>query len=192
MAKTGLVEFKEVVADFRDLGALAVKGAVAVPLIDVWLKIGPPPAQAIAGLASLIEVIAAAWVFQFGFNREEERLRLWMKAALAVFVLCLVSSLALLQRFTVMPGQGRERVVEGFWLRPDVKPLINDSYTPEQALRESEFEPSKVWTSGSIAVLRTGLTVMWLATYASFAVYLTTFVILQRRSRHGSHESGAE
>ena len=46
MANTGLSEFKAVLSDFQQLGSLALKGAVVAPLTDIWLKLGPPPANA--------------------------------------------------------------------------------------------------------------------------------------------------
>jgi len=183
MATNGLSEFKEVLADFQQLGSLALKGAVAAPLADIWLKLGPPPAEAIGVLTALVEFVAVVCVFQFWSNTKERKLRARMLIGLGVFLVGLVSSLVLLQRFTVSPGQGRDRVVEGYALRLDIKPIVDESYTPEQALRESEYDPDKVWTKESIAVIRTLITVTWMATFACFAVYLTVFIILQRRRR---------
>lgn len=183
MATTGLSEFKEVLSDFQQLSSLALKGVVAAPLTDIWLKFGPPPAKAIGVLTALVEFVAVVGVFQFWSNTKERKLRVRMLIALGIFLVGLVSSLVLLQRFTVSPGQGRDRVVEGYSLRADIKPIVNESYTPEEALRESEYDPDKVWTKESIALLRTLVTATWMATFAGFAVYLTVFIILQRR-RH--------
>jgi hypothetical protein len=183
MASTGLSEFKEVLTDFQQLGSLALKGAVAAPLADIWLKLGPPPSKVIGVLTALMEFVAVVGVFQFWSNTKALKLRVRMLIALAIFLVGLVSSLVLAEMFTVSPGQGRDRVVEGYSLRPDAKPIVNESYPPEQALRESEYDPDKVWTKESIVVLRTVITATWMATFASFAVYLTVFIILQRR-RH--------
>ena len=183
MSATGVSEFKEVLSDFKDLGSLALKGVVAAPLTDIWLKLGPPPAKTIGALTALMEFVAVVYVFQFWSNKKERKLRFRMLIALAIFLIGLVSSLILLERFTVSPGQGGERIVEGYFLRPDVRPIVNESYPPEQALRESEYDPDKVWTRESIALLRTLITATWMATFVGFAVYLTTFIILQRR-RH--------
>jgi hypothetical protein len=183
MANNGISEFKAVLSDFQQLGSLALKGAIAAPLADIWLNLGPPPAKAVGGLTALIEFVAVVSVFQFWSNSEERKLRPRMLIALSVFVVCLLSSLMLLDRFTVSPGAGRDRIIEGYSLRPDVKHLIDESFTPEEALTESEYDPDKVWTRGSIAVLRALITVAWMATFAGFAVYLTLFIILQRR-RH--------
>jgi hypothetical protein len=183
MATTGLSEFKEVLSDFQQLSSLALKGVVAAPLADILLKLGPPPAKAIGVLTALVEFVAVVGVFQFWSSTKERKLRLRMLMALSIFVVGLVSSLFLLEMFTVSPGQGRDRVVEGYSLRSDIKPILNESYTPEQALRESEYDPEKVWTRGSIALLRALITGTWMATFAGFAVYLTLFIVLQRR-RH--------
>ena len=105
-----------------------------------------------------------------------------MKSALVLFCIGIVTSLALLWLFTATPGQGRARVVEGFSVRSDVKPLINSSYTPEQALRESEYDPAKVWTKESLISVQLSIIVIWMATFTFLAVYLTIFIILQRRN----------
>jgi hypothetical protein len=181
MPKTALKEFKEVLLDFRQLASLALKGAVAAPLVDLWLRIGPVPTKPVAVLASLVEFLAVVWVFQFWQNAAERKLHMRMKGALVVFGLGMVLSLVLLWLFTVSPGQGRDRVVEGFSVRSDVKQLISDSYPPEQALRESQYDPEKIWTKGSVVMMQTSIIVIWMITFASVATYLTIFIILQRR-----------
>src|SRR5208283_5698395 len=109
MAATGLSEFKEVLSDFQQLGSLALKGAIAAPLADIWLKLGPPPSKSIGMLAALLEFLAVIWVFQFWFDAEGRSLRLRMNVALGLFVISLASSLVLLERFSVSPGQDRDR-----------------------------------------------------------------------------------
>jgi len=178
---SGLSEFKETLADFRQMGSLALKLAIVAPLADIGLNMGLAPKNSVAILTSLMEFIAIVWVFHFWHDAEARKLNARMKAGLVLFCLGLVGSLVLLERFTVPPGQGRERVIEGISIRPDVRLLLGPSYTAEDALRDSEYDPDKVWTSGSIAALRTVITVIWLFTFVSLAVYLTTFILLQRR-----------
>ena len=181
IGSSGLTEFRETLADFRQLGSLAIKLAIAAPLADIALNLGPAPKNSVAILTSLMEFVAIVWVFHFWHDAEAGKLNVRMKAALAFFCFGLLGSLILVQRFTVLPGQGRERVIEGITLRPDVRLLVGASYTPEDALRDSEYDPDKVWTSGSVGVLRAIVTVVWLLTFVSLAVYLTTFILLQRR-----------
>ena len=181
MPNAALKEFKEVLLDFRQLASLALKGAVAAPLVDLWLRVGPLPTKPVAVLSSLVEFLAVIWAFQFWRDIKDRKLRARMMAALAFFSVGILLSLVLLWTYTIVPGQGRERVVEGFSIRPDVKPLINESYTPEQALRESQYDAGKVWTKESIVAVQAAITLIWMMTFASLAIYLTIFIILQRR-----------
>jgi hypothetical protein len=191
---SGLTEFRETLADFRQLGSIALKLAIAAPLADIGLKLGPPPKNTVAILTSLTELVAIVWVFYFWHDIHARKLNVRMKVALAVFCFCMVGSLVLFDRFTVLPGQGRERVIEGLVLRSDVKPILGPSYTPEDALRDSEYDPDKVWTKWSVSMLRATVTVVWLLTFAGFAVYLTTFILLQRRrfAAEGLARSGVD
>src|SRR5713226_59463 len=118
MERAALEEFKEVLSDFRQLASLALKGAVGAPLTDLWLRIGPLPTKPIAVLSSLVELLAVVWVFQFWHDIEGPKLKARMKVALTFFCIGMVASLMLLWMFTITPGQGRERIVEGFSLRP--------------------------------------------------------------------------
>jgi hypothetical protein len=46
---------------------------------------------------------------------------------------------------------------------------------------DSEYDPEQVWTKGSVAELRTMITALWLLTFVGLAIYLTTFILFQRR-----------
>jgi hypothetical protein len=190
MAKGALTEFSEVFRDFRQLGSLALKGAVAAPLANCWLKFGPPPVNVISVLTSLVEFISVIWVFHFWREADVHQLGRRMKIALAVFSFGLVTSLALLEQFSVAPSEGHERIVEGFQVRPDVKPVLSSVYGPDDALRDNEYDPAKIWTKESISILRLSMVVIWISTFASLAIYLTAFIMSQRRgsvrSRAGS------
>lgn len=180
-AANGLSEFKQVLSDFRQMSSLAVKGVVAAPLADVWLRYGPPPAAGIAVLTSVMEFAAIVWVFQAWHTAKEQVLLLRMRWALGCFCICLAASLVLLSNFSVSPGPGRERVIEGATIRPEVAALLGSTYSAEDALRESEYDAAKVWTNASVTAMRTLVTALWVATFVSLAIYLMVFISLQRR-----------
>jgi len=180
-ASTGMSEFKDVMADFGQLSSLALKGVVTAPLIDLWLRLGPPPAKSMAILTSLFEFVVVVWGFHFWSSIDIQKLNKRMKIALCIFCVGLISSLFLMSMFTVSPGVGRDRVIEGWAVRTDVKPVLNTSYSSEQALRDGEFDPTAVWTATSVATMRILITVVWLVTFAALAGYLTTFIMLERR-----------
>jgi hypothetical protein len=181
MATTGLGEFTEVLGDFRQLGSLALKGAVAAPLANLWLKLGPPPTNAIAVLTSLAEFVTVVWVFHFWHDANEGQIKTRMKVSLVCFVAGLVACLVLLEQLTVTPGPGRDRIIIGFRIRPDVQPILTTKYKAEDAMRDNEYDADKVWTRESISIARISVTLTWLFSFSCLAIYLTAFIMSQRR-----------
>jgi hypothetical protein len=100
--------------------------------------------------------------------------------ALAV-VISLLAFILLLVLFTVQPVKGEDRVVEGWVVRSNVKPLLNSDYTAENALRDSQYEAKEVWTTFSIGVTIIALQITWIGAFTAFSAFLSTFIILQRR-----------
>ena len=181
-------EFKRMVADFRDLGALAVKGVVALPLLTAWTKLGPPPHQIVAILSSLAALVTTIWMYHFYRTSSINRLRLNMKIALGCFCLGAVLSLILFESFTVEAKQGTERIVVGYSLRPEVAATVTPRYTEWDALRDAEYDPFMVWTKESISIMRVMLPICWVLTFALLASYMASFVIAQRRRRAQAHQ----
>ena len=183
MAAGGFQEFKTLLKDFRELGALVVKGAVAIPLLNVWLKFGPPPAAAVAMFTSAVQFLAVTWAYHFWYGLGPKRLNLRMRFFVALFVGGLLAFGILLQQFTIRPTPKGELVVEGYALRSDVQPLIGPNYTSLDALREAQFDPSQVWTTASITTIHVLLVVSWLASFASVGLFLSAFLLAHKAAR---------
>jgi hypothetical protein len=181
MAANQLREFGEVLADFRQLSAVTLKGVFIVPMATIWLNVAPPPVSVTSVSTSTLELLAAIWVFQFWYRAPEPVLERRMKIAILGFSLGLVCFLFLNQSFVVSPGSGQGRIIEGFSVRPDVAAVLNSSYGVEDALRDNEYDPQKVWTDQSIAIVRSALLLLWIFTFICLAVSLTIFVVLQKR-----------
>jgi hypothetical protein len=185
MPNAGLEEFKRVATDFTDIGALGLKLAAAAPFIDLAVKFGPPPAPTVSALTCLSELLALLWSFQFWYalNRPAQNRR--MRIALVCFCVGLVASIAIIEMYTVSPGSGRERIVEGFILQPSVKPLIGPAFSTQDALRAAQYDASEVWLQPSITAVHVCLVVLWCVTFASLASYIALFVIMQRTQQSG-------
>jgi hypothetical protein len=181
MAVNQLREFGEVLADFRQLSSVTLKGVFIVPMATIWLNVAPPPVSVTSVSTSTLELLAAIWVFQFWYKTPEPLLERRMKIAILCFSLGLVCFLFLNQSFVVSPGSGQDRVIEGFSVRPDVAAVLNSTYRVEDALRDGEYDPQKVWTEQSIAIVKNALLLLWIFTFISLAVSLTIFVVLQKR-----------
>jgi hypothetical protein len=186
MNKTGLQEFKEVLKNFRELGSFAIKGTVALPLLNLWYKLGPPPATTIALLTSAMEFLAVMWTFHFWHGMPRKRLNIRMRLSAIVFCIALAASGILIERFTLRRTPARDGIVLGWVLRPDVRPLMSATYTPMDALRDAEYDPRRVWTLGSISLVHAVVIACWLITFVSVSVFTSIFIIQQKRQQLSS------
>jgi hypothetical protein len=181
MAKGGLKLFNLVLRDFRSISGVSAKAAVVAPLVDKFVRVGPPPVALTTIGASLAELLALIYVFHFWFDLDDQRLDRRIKVSLALFTLLFALTVGLTANFTVSPGKGLDRVVEGYELRPDVAVLITPTYGSEEALAEAGYDPTQVWTKGSVAAMQTALPLLWIFAFASFSAVLAGFIVAQRR-----------
>jgi hypothetical protein len=176
-----LAEFRSVFADFRDLSALALKGTIVAPISAVWLKTGLPLPSVMALTTSILVLVAQVWTFQAWYKLPVSRLRKRIPITAMAVVISLLAFILLLVLFTVQPVKGEDRVVEGWVVRSNVKPLLTSDYTAENALRDSQYEAKEVWTTFSIGVTTAALQITWIGAFTAFSAFLSTFIILQRR-----------
>jgi hypothetical protein len=178
---SSLAEFRSVFADFRDLSALGLKGIIVAPISAVWLKTGLPLPSVMALATSVLVLVAQVWTFQAWYKLPVPRLRKRIPITAMAVVISLLAFIVLLVLFTVQPVKGEDRVVEGWIVRSNVKPLLNSDYTEENALRDSQYEAKEIWTTFSIGVTTAALQVTWIGAFTAFSAFLSTFIILQRR-----------
>ena len=183
MPPNGMREFKEVLKNFKELGALAIKGTVAAPLLNLWAKIGPPPSATISMLTSVAQFLAVMWAFHFWQGSSVKALNRRMKGCAVVFCASLLFSGIMIQQFTSRPAPDRDLVVHGYLLRPEIQKLIGPSYRITDALRDAEFDPFQVWTGESILITHTLLVLSWMGAFVSIGIFVSLFVIVQRKRR---------
>jgi hypothetical protein len=179
--RSGLDEFRAVIADYRSIGPWAIGGTVFVPLVDYILRLGPPWPEGIAGITSVTELLVLMCVFHFGFRSGYKRVSRRMIVSLVVLTVCFGAYLYLNSYFTYTAGATGEKFVKGFIVRPDVAPLINSDFTPDDALAGSEYRAESVWTGDSITAMRLLLLLLWLTSFCSLATAIASFIIYHRR-----------
>lgn len=182
MAKTGLEEFREVLADFKSLTSWAVKGAVVAPLADFVLQVGAPWPQGVPVITSVLELIILICIFHFWFGKSHKQLTKKMKVLLIVLGVSFFGYLSLLDTYTFVNPATSKRYAKGFMVLPNVQRLIPGEFkTPEQVLSNSEYKEEEVWTAGSITAVRLSLLAIWLTMFASLSSLIGTFIMAQRR-----------
>jgi uncharacterized surface protein with fasciclin (FAS1) repeats len=182
MARTGLEEFREVIADFKSLTSWTVKGAVVAPFADLALRVGAPWPDGVPVITSVLELLTLICVFHFWFGKSHKQLTRWMKVFLIIVCVSFFGHLYLLDTYTFVSPVSSKRYAKGFIVLPNVQRLIPAEFkTPDEVLRNSEYKEEEVWTAGSITAARLVLLAVWLTMFASLSALIATFIMAQRR-----------
>jgi hypothetical protein len=184
MAKNGLDECRQVVKDYKSLTSLAVNGAMIAPLGNIVLKVGPPWPMAAPGISiftSLAELITLMCVFQFSSSISKKHLTKRFVAAILVLCFSFLVYTVLFASLTFsIPGTS-ERGVKGWLVRADVRPLITESFTADDALVGSQYDATQIWENWSITAAGAALLTSWLTLFCALSATLGMFVLSQRR-----------
>lgn len=180
-AKTGLDEFREVATDVRSISPWIIGGAVAVPLVDVVLQIGPPWPTGIGLVTSALELIVIICAFHFWHRISYRRATRVMLITLACLIVFFGAYLYFSNAYVFSSPSDGQRYVKGFVLREDIVPLIRKDYTAADALAGAQYRPDEVWTSSSITLMQLNLLLLWAISFTALSLFIATFVIYQRR-----------
>jgi len=187
MAKNGIEEFKEVMADFRGVTSLVAKGAVAAPFADIILRqfdtgVGPPWPPGVLIITSVAELLILIVVFNFFFKAKAKTLDRLMITALAALCVTFVGYLLLFSHFTEPHPKTHKLLVLGYEpVSEDMRQAFAEGYTDAQALEENEYTPAKIWTERSITIVRVTILLAWLVAFLSLSAFIGLFVMAQRR-----------
>lgn len=196
MAKNGIEEFKEVMADFRGVTSLLAKGAVAAPFADIILRqfdtsLGPPWPPGVLIITSVAELLILMCVFNFFFKAKAKTLDKLIVGALVALCITFVGYLLLFSHFTEPHPKTHKLMVLGYEpVSEDMRQAFAEGYTNNQALEENEYTPARIWTERSITNIRVGILLLWLVAFISLSAFIGLFVIAQRRKEVRSVAGG--
>jgi hypothetical protein len=178
---TGLDLFKAVVKDFRSVTGLVAKGAVAAPLADFVLKVGPPWPSASPIITALLELIVLIGAFEFWYASPRKRQRRRMILLFTTLVTFYLIYFFVSSQYTTKHPVSGNTLAHGYTIRSDVRAAMEPGDDIYDLLSGSEFKPEEIWTTQSIAVVRIGLLTSWLGLFSSLAGFIAVFVMIQRR-----------
>lgn len=184
---TGLEEFNQVIADFRNISSLAVKGAVAAPFADVVMRqfnlgLAPPWPTGVLIITSVAELVALIYIFHYWRSKTKKSFNRRMLAALLIMLVGFSAYIYLFATFTRPHPKTKQSLVLGFEpANASLKGSFDEGFTVDQALDENEYNPALIWTARSINAIRVSLLAAWLMTFIALSIFIGAFVIAQRR-----------
>jgi hypothetical protein len=186
-----LAEFWQFARDFQTVPAWVAKAAVAAPLLDILLSLGPPWPNRISVAVAVCVVEMVILMYSFEFWRRGAPAIVDVRRVLrrATLLLALIfAGYAYVYASFVEEGEDAwDRVAIGYRLQPHVAELIASDpvkYTPRQLILDFH-DPKSIWTSQSVNTIRWFLLVGWLSFWACLSVVISAFVAIQwRRLAH--------
>lgn len=150
----------------RDLIRVIGVGAAfaSLPVLASLAELQPPWPPAIGQVSGALVLISALVAWEFVRGGTVLRRRRWVVSAVALTLVGLLSYLAILSQFVVTMPITEERIITGFTCSADAAAIYRE-YCPFlsiDALNDAEWSAEKLWTRGSITVVRLGLAGTWL------------------------------
>lgn len=181
-------EFWLFAKDFKSASAWVAKAAIAAPLADILLNLGPPwPSRVgVAILVCIVEVIVLMWSFEFWKHGETTiaEVRKVMRWSLIGAAFIVVPYLWLFASYVEDAPNWWTRVVIGTTYHEEIGEMVHEDpskYTTRELLERFERQPERIWTKDSIIKIQVILLACWLLFWIALSCYVAAFVTLRWR-----------
>lgn len=183
----GLDDFKGLLKEFRGLSVWAVGGCLAVPFAAGLAELSPPWPKGIVPVTAVVELLALVLVFQFFQKSRRQVINRILLVSVILFALTSVIYLMAFSYFTyrVKTTTTNELFVKGYQCTNDALLIFKDR-CPDlglDELRTGGYEAERFWTRRSIAIVRTGLALVWSLVFVELSFALGSFLQYQMRMK---------
>jgi ABC-type xylose transport system permease subunit len=183
---SGLDDFKLLLKEFRGLSVWAVGGSLVVPFAAALADLSPPWPAGIVPITAVAELLALVLVFQFFKNSKRRVTNRLLLLSVAIFAITMTVYLIAFSYFTYRVPTTKERFVKGYKCTINAEKVFKDR-CPDlglDELRTAGYEAERLWTSGSIALVRTGLALVWSLLFVALSFALGAFLQYQMRRKN--------
>lgn len=192
-APSPLAEFGRFVGDFHSVYALIAKAAVAGPLLDLVLNLGPPWPSRLTVSTAMVLLQFLALMVSFAVWRQgnisaELLKRRLVQGAVGAGAAFLLLYIPLFIAFIRDDPDPYARVVVGWKRLPEIVRMEQadprQNWSDERLLREfvdGQTGVTDVWEPWTVYVARYLLLLAWLVTMLAYAVTVSAFVAIQYR-----------
>lgn len=177
--------FLAYVKDFKSIGGLIGKGALAAPILSLIFNVGPPwPSRITAPiLTSLVQLLILAYIFQFWTPLSNKRKGRRMKFSVVALALGFLLYFWLFSSFVLDAPDAGHRDVKGFLYTAAAESVISDTYPEGEALKGAAYDTTRIWEPWTVNLMRLLVLVSWLFFFASVSVYFATFVLMRENRK---------
>jgi hypothetical protein len=160
-------------------GVLALGAAFAsIPFFASLSSLEPPWPPAIGYVSAALVLVGAMLAWEWTRSAKVKNRRRWIVSAVALTLGGLILYLTLYSLFVQNVPGATDRIIRGYECTRDTR-LIYAGQCPElsrAALEDSGWEPSELWTTSSLTLVRLGLTLSWLIFTAGLIITVGSIV----------------
>src|SRR5437764_4808903 len=161
-------EFAAFLKDFKSVSAILGKAALLAPFLTLVVNIGPPwPEKARVPITALFQLFALMYAFEFWHPRGKARLKKTLRWSFAIFGVAFVLYIALFTSFTYPAPSYEHREAKGLIKQPAVAEILTPTYTIDDAVAGSGYDPFLVWEPWTVYLMRIVLLSSWLILFVS-------------------------
>lgn len=196
LASEPLDEFWRFVKDFHNVYARIAKMAIAVPLVDLVLNLGPPWPSRTSVATSIVLVQVLVLMCSFAIWRQGKgklyHVKAWLVASASSFlILFLLFYIPLFATFVVDAPDQWNRIIRGHTLQNSIQEFATQDekatgtvWTARKLIAhwvDASTDETGIWTPGSVYTMRAVLLGVWLLVSLAYALAVSAFVALQYR-----------
>jgi len=194
-AQSPLGEFWAFAKDFQSLSAWVAKAAVAAPILDLVLNLGPPWPERVSVTTAVVLLQLLVLMCSFTFWRQgresKTRIKKWLlRCSIAFGVVFFLVYLPLFAFFVVDAPDRWNRSISGWVLQPPIKEFVAAEekegrvWTAKKLIAyfvDATNDETAVWTATTVYTMRAVLLGIWGACFLLYAIAMSAFVALQYR-----------
>jgi len=190
-----LSEFWVFASDFNNVYAQIAKFAIAAPLLDLIINIGPPWPSRLSVSFSVVVIQVLVVMCSFAVWRQGRTplrvIKKWLVGGTCIFLsLFLLGYIPIFAMFVVPAPNYRNAIVKGFTYQKPIVTFLADeeskgqTWSPKALVAhfvDDTHDETTIWTPGSVAAGRALLLVAWLLIALAYAIPVSAFVAIQYR-----------
>lgn len=161
---TSLDQFKALLREVAGISKYALAGVTALPLVTLAVDLSPPWPRGVSVATSLLELIVLVLAYHYAKGARRVTINRALAVGSALLVVASLAYFTLLSLFSY-EGPSGERFVKGYECTAAAKLLYESTcpLLPKNEIASANYAADRLWTSGSIVVVRVSLLITWSA-----------------------------
>ncbi|MBY5658299.1 hypothetical protein [Rhizobium leguminosarum] len=179
----GLEEFRRVLKEYSSLALWAAGGSVIIPFVASFLSIIPPWPPRLDVITAVFQLLFLVFSYQNFKGSNKKRATRYINLCIFGCIFSIVTYILLFSNFTIFIPEKDNYIVVGYRCTTEALEIKDYAgkcpFLERDELKAASYVEHKLWTRGSISVVRTALIAIWFVFFSFLATALGVFIVFQ-------------